>query len=257
MAVLPHLKGASGALPLGEDASFRQALDAAIRSLIAPSDRLRTSGDPVPVDERSPHAVVIGSGFGGLAAAIRLGARGYRVTVLERLDRARRPRLRVPRRTGFTFDAGPTVITAPFLLEELWALCGRAPRRRRRAAPGLALLPDPLRRRTQFDYTRLGRARCAPRSARFARATSPATSASSRTSERIFEIGFEALAHVPFDGLTDMARIVPAMLAARELPHRARAGREVREGRAAAAGAQLPPAAGRRQPVSCDARSTR
>ena len=41
---------------------------------------------PVPVDDRRPHAIVIGSGFGGLAAAIRLGARGYRVTVLERHD---------------------------------------------------------------------------------------------------------------------------------------------------------------------------
>ena len=36
--------------------------------------------------DRRPHAVVIGAGFGGLAAAVRLGARGYRVTVLERLD---------------------------------------------------------------------------------------------------------------------------------------------------------------------------
>ena len=42
---------------------------------------------PVSVTDPRPHAVVIGSGFGGLAAAVRLGARGYRVTVLERLDR--------------------------------------------------------------------------------------------------------------------------------------------------------------------------
>ena len=70
-----------------------------------------------------PHAVVIGSGFGGLAAAIRLGARGYRVTVLERLD-APGGRAYVHRQDGFTFDAGPTIVTAPFLFEELWALCG-------------------------------------------------------------------------------------------------------------------------------------
>src|SRR5918995_5211890 len=72
----------------------------------------------------APHAVVIGSGFGGLAAAVRLGARGYAVTVLERLD-APGGRAYVYRQDGFTFDAGPTVITAPFLFEELWALCGR------------------------------------------------------------------------------------------------------------------------------------
>ena len=66
-----------------------------------------------------PHAVVIGSGFGGLAAAVRLGARGYRVTVLEKLD-APGGRAYVYRQDGFTFDAGPTIITAPFLFEELW-----------------------------------------------------------------------------------------------------------------------------------------
>ena len=71
------------------------------------------------------HAVVIGSGFGGLAAAIRLGARGYRVTVLEKLD-APGGRAYVFRQDGFTFDAGPTIVTAPFLFEELWAMCGRS-----------------------------------------------------------------------------------------------------------------------------------
>jgi len=71
-----------------------------------------------------PHAVVIGAGFGGLAAAIRLGAKGYRVTVVDRLD-APGGRAYVFRQDGFTFDAGPTIITAPYLFEELWALCGR------------------------------------------------------------------------------------------------------------------------------------
>ncbi|MGB1440057.1 MAG: NAD(P)-binding protein, partial [Luminiphilus sp.] len=75
--------------------------------------------------DQRPHAIVIGSGFGGLAAAVRLGARGYRVTILEKLD-APGGRAYVYRQDGFTFDAGPTIITAPFLLEELWALCGRS-----------------------------------------------------------------------------------------------------------------------------------
>ena len=59
---------------------------------------------------RQPHAVVIGSGFGGLAAAVRLGARGYRVTVLERLD-APGGRAYTHKIDGFTFDAGPTIVT--------------------------------------------------------------------------------------------------------------------------------------------------
>ena len=79
---------------------------------------------PPGAASRRPHAVIIGSGFGGLAAAVRLGARGYRVTVLERLD-APGGRAYVHRRDGYTFDAGPTIVTAPFLLEELWALAGR------------------------------------------------------------------------------------------------------------------------------------
>ena len=85
------------------------------------SDYLETSDDPT---DSSSHAIVIGSGFGGLAAAIRLGARGYRVTVLEKLD-APGGRAYAYHQDGFTFDAGPTIITAPFLLEELWQLCGK------------------------------------------------------------------------------------------------------------------------------------
>ena len=63
------------------------------------------------VSRRRSHAVVIGSGFGGLAAAVRLGARGYRVTVLEKLDTPG-GRAYVYRQDGFTFDAGPTIVTA-------------------------------------------------------------------------------------------------------------------------------------------------
>src|SRR5271166_3236382 len=78
---------------------------------------------PVAFDPR-PRAVIIGSGFGGLAAAVRLGARGYRVTIAEKLG-APGGRAFVLRQDGFTFDTGPTIVTAPFLFEELWALCGR------------------------------------------------------------------------------------------------------------------------------------
>ena len=99
-----------------------------------------------------PHAIVIGSGFGGLAAAVRLGAKGYRVTVLEKLD-APGGRAYVHRRGGHVFDAGPTIITAPFLLEELWTLCGR------RLSDDITLKPlDPFYRirfddGSWFDYS--------------------------------------------------------------------------------------------------------
>ena len=74
--------------------------------------------------DHRPTAIVIGTGFGGLAAAIRLGAKGYRVHMLEKLD-APGGRAYVYHQDGFTFDAGPTIVTAPFLLEELWAMCGK------------------------------------------------------------------------------------------------------------------------------------
>ncbi len=79
--------------------------------------------DAPNIPDARPHAVVIGAGFGGLAAAVRLGARGYRVTVLERLD-APGGRAYVHQQDGFTFDAGPTVITDPPCLKELWELTG-------------------------------------------------------------------------------------------------------------------------------------
>jgi phytoene desaturase len=68
--------------------------------------------------------VVIGSGFGGLSAAIRLVAKGHDVTIVEKRDRAG-GRAYVTERDGFKFDNGPTIITAPWMLEELFTTCGK------------------------------------------------------------------------------------------------------------------------------------
>jgi phytoene desaturase len=68
---------------------------------------------------------VIGSGFGGLAAAIRLQAAGCQTTIFEKRDLPG-GRAYVYRDRGFTFDAGPTVITAPHCLDELFAIGGRS-----------------------------------------------------------------------------------------------------------------------------------
>ncbi len=157
-----------------------------------------------------PHAVVIGSGFGGLAAAIRLGARGYRVTVLERLDQAG-GRARVFRQDGFTFDAGPTIITAPFLFEDLWRLCGR------RMADDVTLTAlDPFYRIEFDDGTRFdARADAAAMESEVGR-LSPGDVAGYRRfmelSEAIYRVGFEQLGHVPFGAVSDMARIAPELI---------------------------------------------
>src|SRR5690606_21958138 len=67
--------------------------------------------------------IVIGSGFGGLAAAIRLAARGHDVEVFEKRDKLG-GRAYVYDINGFKFDGGPTVITAPFMFDDLWASAG-------------------------------------------------------------------------------------------------------------------------------------
>ena len=65
--------------------------------------------------------IVIGSGFGGLAAALRLKAKGYKVTLVEKHPDLG-GRARVFKKGEFTYDGGPTVITAPYLFEELFSL---------------------------------------------------------------------------------------------------------------------------------------
>src|SRR5512138_541770 len=71
-----------------------------------------------------PHAVIIGGGLGGMAASLRLRAKGYRVTLFDRLPMLG-GRAQVLTRDGFRYDAGPTVITAHFLFEELFELFGK------------------------------------------------------------------------------------------------------------------------------------
>ncbi|NTV62238.1 MAG: phytoene desaturase [Oscillochloris sp.] len=70
------------------------------------------------------HIIVVGSGFGGLSAAIRLAAQGHRVEIYEKADKPG-GKAYVIERDGFRFDCGPTVITAPFMFEDLWQTAGR------------------------------------------------------------------------------------------------------------------------------------
>ena len=71
-----------------------------------------------------PEAIVIGAGLGGLSAAMRLGAKGYRVSVIDRLDMPG-GRGSAITKDGHRFDLGPTIVTVPQGLRELWAACGR------------------------------------------------------------------------------------------------------------------------------------
>jgi phytoene desaturase len=157
-----------------------------------------------------PHAVVIGSGFGGLAAAVRLGARGWRVTVLERLDQPG-GRARTFRQDGFTFDAGPTIVTAPYLFEELWALCGR------RLSDDVELRPiSPFYRArfddgTVFNYTG-DPAQMRAEVAKLSPGDVDGYERFMRASREICRVGFEQLGDVPFTTVADMVRTVPDLL---------------------------------------------
>jgi phytoene desaturase len=163
-----------------------------------------------PRSAASPRAVVIGSGFGGLAAALRLRAMGYAVTVLEALDQPG-GRARVFERDGFTFDAGPTVITAPYLLEELFALSGRE------MADYVELMPvDPFYRvmfddGSHFDYVG-DEARLLAQIEAFEPRDVDGYRRLAAHAERIFDVGYTRLADRPFDRLADMVRVVPEMV---------------------------------------------
>lgn len=158
----------------------------------------------------SDQAVVIGSGFGGLAAAIRLRARGYRVTVLEALDQPG-GRARVFRQGDFVFDAGPTVITAPYLLDELFALGGRE------SGDYYDLVPvDPFYRiefgdGSRFDYVG-EEARLLAEVERLSPSDVDGYRRLAEHARRIFAVGYEQLADQPFDRARDMAKVVPAMI---------------------------------------------
>jgi len=155
-------------------------------------------------------AVVIGAGFGGIAAALRLRARGYTVTLVDRLDQLG-GRAAVYRRNGFVFDAGPTVVTAPFLFDELFALFGRS------MADYLTMVPlDPWYRvrfddGAVFDYGD-GIERTEAEIRRFNPADVEGYRAFLRSTERIFDVGYPRLGDVPFHDLRTMLRIVPTMV---------------------------------------------
>ncbi len=162
------------------------------------------------VHDSRPHAVVIGSGFGGLAAAIRLGARGYRVTVLEKLD-APGGRAYVYRQQGYTFDAGPTIVTAPFLFEELWTMCGR------RMSDEIDLRPITPFYRMRFDtgevFNYTGDAdQMRQEIARFSAEDVAGYERFMQAAEETYRVGFTELGHVSFDSWISMLRVLPDMV---------------------------------------------
>jgi phytoene desaturase len=158
----------------------------------------------------SKHVIVIGSGFGGMAAALRARKLGFNVSLIERLDQLG-GRARTFHRDGHTFDAGPTVITAPFLFDELFELFDR------RLPDYAEILPvSPWYRYEFSDGSRMDYGGTVEDTLNEIERLSPQDVAGYKKllahSKRIFDVGFGELAHVPFNRLWFMLKQVPALV---------------------------------------------
>ena len=155
-------------------------------------------------------ALIIGSGFGGIASALRLKKIGFEVTLVERLDMLG-GRARVFQKGGYRHDAGPTVITAPFLFEELFDLYNKD------LKDHLNFVPlDPWYRfyfhngktfdyRPSIDDTNKEIEKFDARDVQGYRDLL-------ETSKDIFKIGFEKLSDQPFSSFWEMAKQVPSLV---------------------------------------------
>ena len=156
------------------------------------------------------HVVVIGSGFGGMASALRARKLGFEVTLIERLNQLG-GRARTFERDGHTFDAGPTVITAPFLFEELFELFDR------QLAQYAEMLPVSPWYRYEFnDGSRLDYGGSVEDTLNEIERLSPGDVDGYKKllahSQKIFDVGFSELAHVPFNRLWFMLKQIPALV---------------------------------------------
>ena len=155
-------------------------------------------------------ACVIGAGFGGLALAIRLQSAGIATTLIEARDKPG-GRAYVWQRDGFTFDAGPTVITDPACLEELWALSGQ------KLAADVGLVPvSPFYRLqwpdgSHFDYA-ADDALLMTEIARVAPGDEDGYRAFLDYSAGVYEEGYVKLGAKPFLNFASMVKAAPALM---------------------------------------------
>jgi phytoene desaturase len=152
---------------------------------------------------------VIGSGFGGLSAAIRLQAQGHDVTIVEKRDKTG-GRAYVYEQDGFTFDGGPTIITAPWLIDELFAIAGK------KTADYVELVKiDPFYNirwadGTVFNYND-NKENLMAQIAKIAPDETANYKKFSKDLGEIYRVGFE-LIDQPFDSIASMLKVVPQMV---------------------------------------------
>lgn len=159
---------------------------------------------------RSSEAIVVGGGFGGLAAAIRLQARGYQTTLLEMRDKPG-GRAYVYHDNGFTYDAGPTIITAPFLIDELFALAGKKREDYLQIVPCKPFYRIEFYNGQQFDYTG-NEAEIIEEIKKFSPSDVEGYLQFVAKTEAIFNRAFIDLADQPFSNFTDMLAVAPDLI---------------------------------------------
>lgn len=155
----------------------------------------------------SQRVAVVGSGFGGLAAAIRLQAAGYSCVLFEARDKLG-GRAYVYEKDGFRFDGGPTVITAPHCIEDLFHVSGR------NMADYVEMLPvTPFYRLLWDDGDTFDYDNDSARMMQQIRSRSDGDAAGYEKfleySKRVFRKGYEELAATPFLKFYDMVRVAP------------------------------------------------
>ena len=156
-------------------------------------------------------AIVVGSGFGGIASSLRLKALGYDVTLLEKLEQLG-GRARVFKKKGYTFDAGPTVITAPFLFDELFNLFSK---KRENYVKFKRL--DPMynfyfnQNKKSFNY--FDKVEDSLKEiAKFDPKDVEGYKNLLKMSERIYKVGFDKLSFTPFHNFFFMIRQIPSLI---------------------------------------------
>ncbi|MBL6857946.1 MAG: phytoene desaturase [Pelagibacteraceae bacterium] len=154
--------------------------------------------------------IVIGSGFGGIASALRMRAKGYQVTLLEKHPDLG-GRARVFKKNGFTYDGGPTVITAPYLFEELFSLFNKKISNYAKIVPLDLWYRFVFEDKSSFDYT--GDEQSMEKEIKkFSKDDVQGYKKLVKFTEKIFDKGFTELSAKPFNNIKFMLKQIPALL---------------------------------------------
>ena len=156
------------------------------------------------------NSIVIGSGFGGIASALRLRAKNHNVTLIEKHNDLG-GRARVFKKNGFTFDAGPTVITAPYLINELFQLFNKNSENYIKLKPLDVWYRFVFEDGSQFDYSG-DESKMKDQIEKINKEDYIGYERLVSFTKKIFEKGFTELSDVPFDKPIFMLKQIPALL---------------------------------------------